>query len=578
MARLVDVFSGKSKTYSKDGNSFQTAIKKTSVHGSVIIDFFGVVGNEIANHKNALYAFSDENYAYWQNNADLDVQWQAGLFGENLAITGLTEQALFIGDTLQIGTVVLQVSGCRTPCSNLLWQLGAPERFLSEFQQSGHCGFYLEVLATGSIKKGDAITHTRTHDDSISVADLALFFMNANPQASELKRLLNIPGMGQQMLNMLTSSLNHQRERALVFQDRWTDWHPLVITDIVDESDQIKSFYLAKTGTKKGLAGYKAGQYLTLKIKGLSGEELVRCWSLSNYDEILQQYRISIKREPDGNASQCMHDNYRVGDQVEVMAPMGQFTLKRNDIAVPVVLISAGVGITPMVSMLKSHAQRLDKRLPTLHFIHSTQSAATHAFKDEVSAIINRHEHFHQHIIYTRAEQSSTLGVDHQQSKRLDAQSLGNVLAHMGCWFSEKWIDTTPAECHYYLCGPESFIGQTKDILAQLGVPDAAVFDESFISALTLDFDKTQVAANVNFVTSEQTAQWQPKQPMTLLELAEDSGLTPAYSCRNGRCGLCAIKLMNGAVSYVTKPAIAALDQHVLLCCAIPKGDVELAL
>ena len=578
MALLIKIFSGKTKTYYADDIPFQTAIKKHSVTGLVHIDESGIVGNETANHKNALYAFSYDNYDYWRKNAKFDLDWQAGIFGENLFLTGLDEHELYIGDTLHIGEVVLQVSGCRTPCSNLLWRLDAPDSFLADFQKSGHSGFYLEVLKVGTVQAGDSIEHKRNSKESISVSDLALFFMNPNPNTAELQRLINIAGMGQQMLSMLTASLNAQRERELVNQDRWSGWHAFTISEIVEESRDVKSFYLTKDANNKALAGYRAGQYLTVKIFDDYGDSLIRCWSISDYDETLLQYRISIKREPEGNASKRIHDHYNVGDSIEIMPPMGQFTLKRNDIAVPVILISAGVGITPMISMLKSHVKRLDKRLPTLHFIHSTQSAKTHAFKEEVTSIIDSQDNFHHHYIYTRSEESSELGIDFQQSKRLDLESLNNVLAGMGCWFAEKWIDVQPFECEFYLCGPSDFIKETKVLLHELCVPDEAIFDESFASEIDFDFDSDLSAAQVNFSHSQQQVTWQPEKPMTLLELAENSGLNPLFSCRSGHCGLCSTKLNGGEVNYVIKPAIELAKQHVLLCCSTPKGDVDLAL
>lgn len=578
MALLLDVFSGKSQTYSDGDITFKTAIKKSPLHGNVEIDFSGVVGNEIANHKNALYAFSHENYDYWRENSNLDMPWQSGTFGENLIVSGIGEQDLFIGDMLKIGEVTLIVSGCRTPCSNLLWRLGAPESFLPIFQRSGRSGFYLEVVSTGLIKAGQTIEYIPTKALSISVADLALFFMNPNPDADELGRLIHIKGMGQQMLSMLTASLNVQRERELVFQNRWVGWQPFTISNIVYESSDVKSFYLTKNSVVNDVAGYRAGQYIVVKLIDDSKEQLVRCWSLSDYDETLQQYRISIKREPNGNASQLIHDKYVIGDKLEIMAPMGQFTLKRDDIAVPVVLISAGVGITPMISMLKSHASRLDKDLPTLHFIHSTQSASSHAFKEEVSEIINNHDNFHQHIIYTRADESAKLGVDFQQDKRLDADSLNTVLSGMGCWFAEKWIEVAPFECQYYLCGPSNFLQQTKLMLADLGVPEEAIYDESFTSSSDINIDKTQRSVDVNFTKSAKKVNWQPEKPMTLLELAEDNGLSPAFSCRSGHCGLCATKIKNGTVDYISTPAAVVAEESVLLCCAIPSSDVQLDL
>jgi len=233
VARLLAIHSGKAKTYSEDGADFTTAICKQPVSGPVTIDKNGLVGNEVANHKNAIYAFCAENYDYWNQRLELSEPWSHGTLGENLTLEGIDESAVKIGDLFIIGAVVLQVSGCRAPCVNLLWRVNQPSSFLRPYQASGRSGFYLEVLETGVIQAGDALQHIRCDQPSISVPELARFLLNSQPSAAELERLIAIPGMGQQMLSALVAARNLQIEKALVKTNRWSGWKPFVVSQVV---------------------------------------------------------------------------------------------------------------------------------------------------------------------------------------------------------------------------------------------------------------------------------------------------------------------------------------------------------
>ena len=578
MARLLAIHSGKAQIYVEDGVAFTTAICKQPVSGPVSIDKNGLVGNEVANHKNAVYAFCAENYDYWNQHLQLAEPWQYGTLGENLTLEGIDESAVHIGDLFKIGTVLLQVSGCRAPCENLLWRVQQSSSFLRPYQQSGRSGIYLEVLETGVIQAGDGLQHIRCDQPSISVPELARFLLNSQPSADELERLTAIPGMGQQMLSALVAARNLQIEKTLVQTNRWSGWKPFVVSEIVQESRDIKSFYLTPEGGGTGVAGYRAGQFLSVRLTLKNGQQLVRCWSISVYDESLRRYRISIKREVRGQASIFMHDHLQLGDRLELLAPCGHFSLKRGEVAVPVILISAGVGITPMVSMLHAHLARQDKRLPSLYFIHSTQNAQTHAFAGEVAQLLAQHPQLRSHIVYTRPDTGSVAGRDYQSSERLNGAALEQILEGIGCWFSEKWIELGAADCEYYLCGPDEFVEQIRLQLDELGVPAYAIFHESFSGGLG-SLDGVQLPeASVSFSHSQQQAQWRQDDDLSLLELAEQAGLNPEFSCRSGRCGLCRVPLLQGEVLYPRLPSIELAPGEVLLCCSLPKGDLVLAI
>ena len=152
-----------------------------------------------------------------------------------------------------------------------------------------------------------------------------------------------------------------------------------------------------------------------------------------------------------------------MGDLLDVQPPNGRFTLNRGAIAQPVVLISGGVGTTPMVSMLHAHVARADKRLPSLYFVHATQSPDTHAFKDEVEAVVAQYPHFQSHTIYS----SSPANV--VSPNRLDKSELTRILSNVGSWFSEKWVTMRVEHCAYYLCGPPGFMDPIRNALIDMG-------------------------------------------------------------------------------------------------------------
>ena len=556
-----------------------TAIVKKSVPGPLFFTKDGPEGNKPANHTNAVYAFCAEDYQYWNEHLKLEDPWPEGFLGENLTVVGIDEDKLKIGDLLHIGSTILQISGVRIPCSTLMWRIEQPNSFSPDFQRSGRSGFYMEVLQEGEISPGDEIRHEPTRQESITIPDFARFFMQAKQSVEDLERLMNTDGMGSQMLDALTAALNSQIDRNMSRSHRWQSWRPFVIEKVVQESEQVKSFYLAP---EDGLpvAGYRAGQFLNVRLTvpvDNSTTEIVRSWSISSYDEACQQYRISIKREPGGLGSGYMHDQIREGDVIEILAPAGRFVLERGEIDKPAVLISAGIGITPMLSMLNSHAARRDKILPTLYFIHSTQNRETEAFREEIENVVAEHDEIQNHFIHTKPSENSQQGVDYDSSGRLNIEQLKSVLADMQSWFSGAYVPVPPMYCRFYICGPDAFQKSVVLMLEELGVPEEQVHQETFRP--TEEDLSTQLAeAKVTFSKSGSESLWQPDENFSLLELAENAGLEPTFGCRSGTCGLCSTPLTKGEVSYSRKPSIEVSEGNVLLCCSRPVGDLEVDL
>jgi uncharacterized protein len=346
-------------------------------------------------------------------------------------------------------------------------------------------------------------------------------------------------------------------------------WRPLRVTRLVEESASIRSLYL-QPADGAGLPVFQAGQHLPLRLH-IDGQTLIRTYSLSNApsDGFL---RISVKRE--GLASTYLHEQIGVGSLLEARAPQGRFTLDAEQRR-PLVLLAAGVGVTPLLAMLREtlyQNQRL-RRARRVWFIQSARSLAELAFRQELLELLQRGgEPIHGLRLLSQPEADAREGDDFEVSGRIDIALLKAVLPF--------------DDYDFYLCGPSAFTQSLYDGLRALNIGDARIHAETFgPSSLRRQSDQgSQALAQapaaigpvpVLFERSAKEARWTPGSG-SLLQLAESRGLTPAFSCRGGSCGTCATRLVSGQVHYPTPPAEAPAAGSVLICCAVPAaGDAD---
>lgn len=334
-------------------------------------------------------------------------------------------------------------------------------------------------------------------------------------------------------------------------------YRPFRLTRKVQESATITSFYL-EPQDDFGVAPYTAGQFLPIQVE-IGGRKISRTYTLSLSPD-RKQYRLSIKREAEGQVSKFMHDEFHEGDILQAMAPRGDFVL--SDSKKPVVLLSAGVGITPMIAMLQSvvyeNARTRGKR--EAYFIHGTQDANQHALRDEIEAIAADSPHVNLAFCYSRCDVDNLPAGEHFYSGRLDADTLRAILPF--------------GDYEFYLCGPGEFVKQSYQMLRAFNVPKDQIFYEFFgPSALVDEEDAPDTAPAegdvlVKFAVSGKQAHWSP-QSGTLLELAEEQGLEPMFGCRSGSCHTCAVKLHQGKV-HTAAGAHPASEDQVLICCSQP--------
>lgn len=345
-------------------------------------------------------------------------------------------------------------------------------------------------------------------------------------------------------------------------------WRPFRIERIVEESAIVRSFYL-QPADGNGTIPHVAGQHLPIRLSG--GE--IRTYTLSTAPSD-GQYRISVKRG--GIVSSKLHDAVQEGDIIEARAPSGNFTIDTTE-SRPAVLIAAGIGITPLLAMLRHVVY---EGVRTRHFrqcwlIYSSHRKADRAFDLEIEKLVTLARGSIRRVRLLSDTEGAIPGVDYEEQGRLQLPLLRKVLPF--------------DDYDFYLCGPPSFMQSIYDGLIRLNIADERVHFETFgptslarkSTPLKKGFHLGTPATKsvpVHFRHSGIEVSWEPGLG-TLLNLAEISHLSPEFGCRAGNCGTCRTKIVSGAVAYIKEPTAPLADDEILICCAVPalseNGDVK---
>lgn len=346
-------------------------------------------------------------------------------------------------------------------------------------------------------------------------------------------------------------------------QELATQWRPFRVAKIVDESAVIRSFHL-EPADGAGVTPHRAGQHLPIRLK-IPGEAkpVLRTYTLSTAPSD-PGYRISVRRQ--GLASAHLHDQLGLGDIIEARAPAGDFTIDAAERR-PAVLIGAGVGITPMLAMLRHvvyEGLRTRRVRPTV-LVQAARSRGERGFDAEIAELVARADGKVRRVrTLDDVTDGAVAGVDYDATGRVDIALLQNVLG-----FDDH---------DFYLCGPPPFMQSLYDGLRDLNIADNRIHAEAFGPASMrrrVDVAAAPAAAPssvpvpVAFVASAKEARWSPGGG-SLLDLAEARGLAPDFSCRGGSCGTCRTRIIEGAVAYATPPSASVGADEALICCAMP--------
>jgi ferredoxin-NADP reductase/MOSC domain-containing protein YiiM len=583
MARLLSVNVGLPHDIEWKGRTVHTGIWKAPVHGRCRVSRLNLDGDgqgDLAGHggeQRAVFVYQIESYRYWQEQLKR-ADFVHGQFGENFTIEGLHDDGVCIGDRYQIGSALFEVTQPRVTCYRVGIRMNEP-RMPALLTSSGRPGFYFRVLQEGEVGADDEILKVGEAKDRMSVAEINALLYSPDHARDRLQRACRIdalsPGWRSSFEALLQSQASGNAGLApeAAAHPAAPGFRPLVVTAIVQESADVLSLTI-QSPDGQPLPTAIPGQYVVVRLQpAAGGPPLFRSYSLSGTVST-EHYRISVKIESNGAAGTYLRERVRVGDVLDVSSPRGSFILKPGE--QPVVLLSAGIGATPVLAML--YALAADRSTRQVLWLHATRDREHHPFAAEVRRLMQALLHGRAYICYSRPGSRDKIGQD------FDAT--GHVSRAV---FEEAGV---PREADAYLCGPNRFMADMKEALTTWGIAPERIGVEIFNGSESMTpgivgapmrtphrpTDDTNTGPLVSFARSGIAAHWKASAYQSILELAEACDVPVRWACRAGVCHSCESGLVSGAVIYGPEPLDKPADGNVLVCCSQPAGDVVLDL
>jgi ferredoxin-NADP reductase/MOSC domain-containing protein YiiM len=585
MARLLSVNVGMPRDIAWQGKTVHTGIWKTPVERARMVRRLNIEGdgqgdlNGHGGERRAVFVYQMDSYRYWQSQLGRN-DFVYGQFGENFTIDGLSDKEVCIGDRYRIGGALFEVTQPRVTCYRLGIRMNEPE-MAALVVKHGRPGFYFRVLDEGEVEAGCEITKVASGPERMSVFDInALLYMPGHP-SDQLERALRIPALSFGWQRSFEALLAEARKGAATTGNAgltgaspplaWNGFRPLRVSRKLRESDNVTSLVLEPTDGQ-ALAATLPGQFLVLRLGPAPAPALMRSYSLSGQPDAAY-YRVSVKREAHGAASAYVNDEVQVGDIVQASAARGSFTLRPGE--TPVVLLSAGIGVTPVLAML--HALAAEASTREVWWLHGTRNGREHPFAEETRTLLKALTHHHSHICYSSPDPTDRPGVDFDARGRLDMKMLGQF--------------DLPRDGDFYICGPATFMNDLTEGLAALGVARDRIHTEMFGAGPSrtpgiadaphppphLPAGPAGSGPLVSFARSGLNVRWAPTF-QSLLELAEACDVPVRWACRTGVCHTCESGLVAGKVDYRPDPVGAPADGNLLICCSRPESDVVIDL
>jgi ferredoxin-NADP reductase/MOSC domain-containing protein YiiM len=588
MPRLLSVNVGLPRDIDWKGRTVHTGIWKDPVPGRCRVGRLNLDGDgqgDLAGHggeQRAVFVYQIESYRYWQEQLKR-TDFVHGQFGENFTIEGLADDAVCIGDRYRIGSALFEVSQPRVTCYRVGIRMNEP-RMPALLTSSGRPGFYFRVLQEGEVGAGDEIVKVGEAKERMTVAEINALLYSPNHARDRLQQALRIealsPGWRSSFEALLQSQTTSAAENgntglapAAAAHPVTPGFRPLAVTAIDHESADVFSLTM-QNADGQPLPTALPGQYVVLRLqRTVGGPPLFRCYSLSGAPSA-ERYRISVKIEPNGAAGTYLRDHVRVGDALDVSSPRGSFILQSGER--PVVLLSAGIGATPVLAMLHVLAAARSSR--QVLWLHAARDGQHQPFAAEVRRLMLALTRGHSFVCYSRPDSCDKVGEDF------------NAIGHLsGSVFEEVGV---PREADVYLCGPTRFMLDMREVLATLGVAPQRIHVEIFngsesmtpgvvgaaMRAPHLPNGDANTGPVVFFARSGIAAHWKASAYQSILELAEACYVPVRWSCRTGVCHSCESGLVSGAVVYAPEPLDKPADGNLLICCSQPVRDVVVDL
>src|SRR6201993_3999729 len=422
MSRLLSINVGLPRDIEWHGKTVHTAVWKTPVQGRRVARRLNIDGDgqgDLAGHggeHRAVFVYQIDSYRYWQAQLGRS-DFSYGQFGENFTVDGLPDGEVCIGDRYRIGRTVFEVTQPRVTCYRVGIRMNEPQ-MAALLVSHGRPGFYFRVLEEGEVGAGDEIVKVKAGPERVTVAEInALLYLPGHP-ASGLERALRIPALSAGWRASLEALLDRERKGngttgnaglgpPIGPPPAWPGFRSLRVSRKLHESSNVTSLVL-EPANGEPLTAALAGQFIVLRLRPRPDESaLLRSYSLSGAPSE-DRYRISVKREPQGAAGAYIDTRVQAGDILDVSAPRGGFTLRQGER--PVVLVSAGIGATPVLSML--HALAAEQTGREIWWIHGARNSSEHPLAAEVRELLEPLPGSHSHIRYSAPKPSDRPTVD----------------------------------------------------------------------------------------------------------------------------------------------------------------------
>jgi ferredoxin-NADP reductase/MOSC domain-containing protein YiiM/ferredoxin len=581
VGRLLSVNVGMPKDVPWQGKTVFTGIFKDPVSGPRRVRKLNVDGDgqgDLAGHggeQRAVFVYQLDSYRYWERELGRH-DFVYGQFGENFTVEGLGDDEVCIGDRYQIGTAMFEVTQPRVTCYRVGIRMNDP-RIPALLVSHHRPGFYFRVLEEGEVQAGDEIIKLASGPERIHVAEAdALLYLPGHTR-HQLLRALRIPalspGWQASFRALLEGEPGGNAGLAVTSPPpAWPGFRQLTVAAITPESHSVISIRLEDPNGAP-LPAARPGQWLTLRVQpDTQQRSVLRNYSLSASPDP-GYYRITVKREHNGAASGYLHIRLAVGDQLDIAAPRGTFILDRTH--APVLLISAGIGATPVLAMLQALAEQHSER--EIWWLHGARNRRNHPFAAEAKALLASLPNVRTHVCYSRPGPNDLEGRDFDGAGRLTA----SVLAEL----------EPPGDAQAYLCGPTRFMDEISAGLAAMGTDASRIHTEPFgpqpgitpgIAATPpgpphAPAGKPGNGPTIEFARSNLAILWSSDYS-SLLELAEACDVPVRWACRTGVCHTCETTLIAGDLDYSPDPVEPPADGSALICCSQPREGVVLDL
>jgi MOSC domain-containing protein YiiM/ferredoxin-NADP reductase len=583
MARLLSVNVGKPRDVEWNGRTVRTGIWKDPVRGRCRVGRLNLDGDgqgDLAGHggeNRAVFVYQIESYRHWQEELGR-TDFVHGQFGENFTIEGLADDAVCIGDRYRIGSAVFEVTQPRVTCYRVGIRTNEP-RMPALLTSSGRPGFYFRVLEEGEVGAGDEILKVGEGDERMTVAEINALLYSRDHARERLERALRIralsPGWRWSFDALLKNPAGGNPGLApeSAAHPSAPGFRPLAVVAMERESDDVLSVTMQPSDGGP-LPAALPGQYVVLRLKpAANAPPLFRSYSLSSAAST-ERYRISVKIEPHGAAGTYLRERLQVRDIIDVSSPRGSFILQAGDR--PVVLLSAGIGATPVLAML--HALAGERSTRRILWLNASRDGEHHPFADEIRGLMSRLAHGRSYVAYSKPGPRDEIGKSFDASGRLSGFALDRI--------------NLSRDSEVYLCGPNGFMADMKNLLAASGIAPERIHAEIFNGGESLTPGIVGAAARpphlpagdadtgplISFARSGIAAHWNPAAYRSILELAEACDVPVRWSCRTGVCHNCESGLISGAVAYDPAPLDEPAAGNLLICCSRPRGEIVLDL